>query len=400
MKIGHYTPWLSAPGGITSYLRRIVAGQLAHGHEVTLFNRLADVLPPEPFRGGAEVVGVGDDADLLRQARVRKLDVLHTHTAVEIPNGSENTPDGPALVRTMHGHEAYCPSGSRYLARPTERPCPRGCHLLGCTWGHLVNRCGSVRPDRILGDFARTRREYRSAKHFFTITISRFAREQLIRAAYDATRIRLVLNPAPAPAPAGPEPSLNAVPYFLYAGRLTPTKGVHWLLEAAARLPRPFALGIAGVGSQEPDLRRLAQRLRLDDCIEWLGWLDETQVRAAMTRARAVVFPSLWHEPAGLILAEAAAVGRAVIASEVGGIPEYAGKLGNALLVAPNDIPGLAGAMAGLAADADRAAELGRTGWQRLQAGVLGLDRHLDELEETYAGTRGVAAREGEAGRT
>jgi glycosyltransferase involved in cell wall biosynthesis len=384
LKIGHYTPSVTAPGGIASYLRRVVAGQLDRGHEVILFNcsKIAPLSEASLF--DVKIVSVNDDADLLRQVQTLKPDVLHTHTAVTIPPEQANLFRSTALVRTMHGHEAYCPSGSRYLAHPTERPCPRGCHVVGCTWGHFVNRCGSIRPRQFLDDFRRVGIEKRSAKYFLTIAHSEFARDQLIRAGYAATRIRMISCPAPTPLPKHPELSRDTVPSFLFVGRLVRDKGVHWLLKAAARIKKPFWLGIAGKGPQEPVLRRLSRQLGLEDSVHWLGWLDEIGVQAYMIQSRAVVFPSLWHEPAGLVTVEAAAVGRALISSRVGGIPQYAEKLGHALLVAPNDIEGMAAALTQLAEDPNLAAELGATGWQRLQAGELSLERHLEELEEAY----------------
>jgi glycosyltransferase involved in cell wall biosynthesis len=80
-----------------------------------------------------------------------------------------------------------------------------------------------------------------------------------------------------------------------------------------------------------------------------------------------LIFPSVWHEPAGLVTLEAAAVGRAVIASNVGGIPEYINALNNGLLVMPNDIQGLTQAIELLARDEDLAAQLGQTGRQNVE---------------------------------
>jgi glycosyltransferase involved in cell wall biosynthesis len=101
-----------------------------------------------------------------------------------------------------------------------------------------------------------------------------------------------------------------------------------------------------------------------------------------MRQARAVVFPSLWNEPAGLISLEAAAAGRAVIASHVGGIPEYASDA-FALLTPPGAPSALADAMSTLASDYERAAELGHVG-RRIVAERLSMDRFLSGLRALY----------------
>ena len=385
MKIGHYiAAGLFAPGGIGSYLRRVVAGQVRRGHELVLFERQPSLASPgrDGFHEAAAIRRTTDDADLLRQAHDLSLDVLHAHTLVE--TAGEAGHGRPALVRTMHGHEAYCPSGMRHLAFPSSRPCPRGYHVAGCTWGHLVNRCGSIRPSRFLDGFHRVERERRNAGRFFNLTVSQFVRGQMIRAGYDPATCQVVHNPAPAPLPVVPPLATGEPPRFLFLGRLVPGKGAPWLLRAAARANAPVRLEIAGAGPQEPALRRLARKLGLEDRVDWLGWLDEAQVGTRMAAARALVFPSLWQEPAGLVTAEAAAAGRAVIASRVGGIPEYAAKLGHCLIVEPGDVPALAAAIDRLAEDALLAARLGLAGWHQVAAGTLSLEAHLNQLETVY----------------
>jgi len=388
MRIGHYSPWLSSPGGVNSYLRRVVRGQVERGHEVVLFNRPSLITSGVASDFCAEIIPTRDDTDLLRQARARGLDALHTHTAVEVPPVVH---DLPALIRTMHGHEAYCPSGTRYLDRPNGRPCPRGCHLLGCTWGHFFNRCGSIRPNRFIKDFQRVRLEQRSAKRFFTIAISRFVKEQMVRKGYEASAIRVILHPAPHPPPitgAGGECVDTAgPPLFLFLGRMVPGKGLDWLIRSAAQLDGRVSarFEIIGDGPGKERLTRLCEEVGIAHLFTWLGWVEERAILERLASARAVIFPSLWHEPAGLVTLEAAASGRAVIASRVGGIPEYAQELGNVLLVNPGDTEALAAEISRLAEDPELAGRLGRRGRQRVLEGALSLEHHLDQLEETYA---------------
>ncbi len=334
------------------------------------------------FYPGALVRCTPDDDSLLQAARDLALDALHVHTLVEIPDGFP-AGENPALVRTMHGHEAYCPSGTRFLALPSARPCPRSYHLAGCTWGHFANHCGSIRPAQFLGNFRRTERERRSARRFFTVAISRFVESQMIRSGYQAARIRTILLPTPSARDVSPPPR-EEPPLVLFLGRLVASKGAQWLLEAAARVRSPFQLEIAGRGPYEQSLRRLAHKLGLETRVRWSGWLDSSEVAARLVMARAVVFPSLWHEPAGLVTTEAAASARAVIASEVGGIPEYADSLGHCLLVPPGNVDALAAAMTSLLDDYNLAARLGQVGCARITSGVLGLDEHLDQLEQVY----------------
>jgi glycosyltransferase involved in cell wall biosynthesis len=68
-------------------------------------------------------------------------------------------------------------------------------------------------------------------------------------------------------------------------------------------------------------------------------------VRAAMRRCLALVAPSVWPEPFGIVVAEALAAGRPVVASAIGGIPEIVRDGREGLLVTPSDSAALAAAL-------------------------------------------------------
>lgn len=390
MKIGHYVPLFFSEGGIQSYVRRVVTGQRRSGHEVLIFERGIPAPPPAANHPEAGIISTVDDIDLLRQAHERKLDVLHIHAPVFASDDAANAYLGPGLVRTMHGHHAYCPSGSRYLAL-TRSPCPRRYTLAGCLWGHLVDHCGSVRPKQLIEGFRRVEQEQKFLPRCHTIAISRFSMTQMIRSGYDPAAISVIYNPAPASRPrtALAAPESKQAPTFLFLGRIVPGKGLRWLLEAAAQVRAHARFEIVGAGPEKPRLVQLTRDLGVEDQVAWSDWLeDEEAVFARLAAARALIFPSLWQEPAGLVNMEAAAAGRAVIASRVGGIPEYATALGHTLLVEPGDVAALAAAINRLAEDGPLAAQLGLAGWRQVTAGTLSLESHLNQLETVYTRMR------------
>jgi glycosyltransferase involved in cell wall biosynthesis len=99
-----------------------------------------------------------------------------------------------------------------------------------------------------------------------------------------------------------------------------------------------------------------------------------------------VVFPSLWPEPAGLVTLEAYAHYRPIIASGVGGIPEYVqdGKTG--ILVPANHIQKLADAINQLATNYHQSRAMGEQGQAWFQQEFT-LDIHIQRLETIYAKT-------------
>lgn len=160
----------------------------------------------------------------------------------------------------------------------------------------------------------------------FTIAISSFGRSQLLRWSEiaDWPRIKVVhcgvdtarFDP-PAPMPAGG-------PHLVAIGRLSEQKGFPLLIEtmaiACARLP-DLRLTICGDG----DLRGLIDaeiaRHGLGDRITITGWISEDGIRAAISAAHALILPSL-AEGLPMVVMEAMACGRPIIATAIAGIPE------------------------------------------------------------------------------
>ena len=373
MHIGHYAPDIWAPGGVTSYMRRVGRAQAARGDTVSYVG-LTD--PGADVPADLTPTRVRDEDALFAWAESAHLDVLHVHKPLKT-----RPPRSLSLLRTLHDHAANCPSGSRYLAR-SERPCNRVSGIGACTWGYLVDGCGSVRPHTARRNVARFRREHHTLTTVTMHAVSDHVKARMVADGYDADRIHVLHSPAPPLSPSYNPPPRSGPPRFLFLGRIVPEKGLAPLLRALSRLPDAIQLDVAGEGHQLAAMRALSTRLGLDDRVTFHGWLGPDQVSDLMMQARAVVFPSLWNEPAGLISLEAAAAGRAVIASRVGGIPEYASDA-FALLTRPGAPSALAEAMSTLATDYERAAELGHAG-RRVVADRFGMDRFLSGLRGLY----------------
>jgi len=113
-----------------------------------------------------------------------------------------------------------------------------------------------------------------------------------------------------------------AVPTFVYGGRLAPVKGIDLLLRAFARVVDAIPearLRIYGDGQDRAPLVALSTRLGLDDVVEWQfgmrkEWMED------ITDAWAVVVPSRFREPLGLVAIEAILRGLPVIAADGGGL--------------------------------------------------------------------------------
>lgn len=102
-----------------------------------------------------------------------------------------------------------------------------------------------------------------------------------------------------------------------FVGKLVPRKRPQALLEAVAAVPGIHAV-FAGSGRSEPDLRRRADELGIGDRTHWLGFVNQSGLPEVYAASDVVVLPSEF-EPFGLVVNEAFACGRPVIATEACG---------------------------------------------------------------------------------
>jgi alpha-maltose-1-phosphate synthase len=168
-------------------------------------------------------------------------------------------------------------------------------------------------------------------------------------------------------------------PYALFVGRITRQKGLLHLLAAAEKLPPEAGLVLCAGAADTP-----AERNQVADAVAELQsrrtgvvWIEQMlprdQLVPLITGATVFVVPSV-YEPLGIVNLEAAACGTAVVASDVGGIPEVVDDGRTGLLVhydaeRPGEFAaGLAAGMAVLLADPARAAAMGAAGRERVLA--------------------------------
>ncbi|MFN8443895.1 MAG: glycosyltransferase family 4 protein [Caldilineaceae bacterium] len=124
---------------------------------------------------------------------------------------------------------------------------------------------------------------------------------------------------------------------LFYVGRITYEKGPQVLLQAMPHILSRFPntrLLIAGKNSQQ--LGQLAYELRLDNRVEFLGYISDERRDCLYRVVDSAVFPSL-YEPFGIVALEAMQQGCNVIASDVGGLGEVVRHHQNGLTVYPND---------------------------------------------------------------
>lgn len=114
--------------------------------------------------------------------------------------------------------------------------------------------------------------------------------------------------------------NLNTEKYIVFTGRLEKIKGVHTVLEAMKLCP-DVQLKIIGSGTQEVSLKAFQQKHQLTN-VTFLGKLNKEQTLQTISNAQFAVCASEWYEVLGFTVVEAMALGRPVIGSNIGAIPE------------------------------------------------------------------------------
>ena len=168
-----------------------------------------------------------------------------------------------------------------------------------------------------------------------------------------------------------------AVPYALFVGRITRQKGLAHLLRAAREVPGQLVLCAGAPDTPEIAAETAALVAELQAARPGVVLISEMLPRADVVQllSHATVFacPSV-YEPLGIVNLEAMACGTAVVASDVGGIPEVVVDGATGLLVHYDEADpdgfeaGLAAALTALLTDPDRAAAMGRAGRARAVA--------------------------------
>lgn len=173
---------------------------------------------------------------------------------------------------------------------------------------------------------------------------------------------------------------------LLYVGRLSKEKGVEYLIKSIPKVMKEFPkvkLGIAGWGDEEENLKKLVQDLGLDNSIKFLGEISHNIIEKEYKRSSIVIVPSVWPEPFGLIGPEAMSVGRPIIATNVGGIPEWLDDGRTGLLVPPKDSDAIAEKVIYLLKRPKLMQKMGISGRKRVEK-EFNIEDYAKEVENVY----------------
>jgi glycosyltransferase involved in cell wall biosynthesis len=342
-------------GGEDAVVQSEIALLRAHGHEVF-----------EYARSNAEVAGTGrlqmavdtlwsrrTHAEVLELLARSKAQVVHVHNTLPLISPSvywAAAEAGVPVVQTLHNFRLMCPQAmllrqGRVCEECVGRaPWPAVRH--GCYRGSRPQTAvlsGMLALHRALGTY-----EHKIARY---IALNEFCRAKFVQGGLPAHKLVVKPNFVEDPGPAAFDESMPRQG-LLFVGRLSPEKGLDALAEAARSLP-PASVRVAGIGPAETALSGLA-------ALTALGSLPAASVAEEMSRAVALVLPSIWYENFPRTLVEAFAAGLPVVASRIGALAELVEEGATGLLVNPDDAVDLAAKLQWALGHPQAMAEMGR----------------------------------------
>lgn len=295
------------------------------GHQVIFYRRHNDELGRRGRFGaistGIETVWADDSYHALKKLLVQeKPDVAHFHNILPLISPSSYyacSGAGVPVVQTLHNYRLLCPGG-QFLR---DGQVCESCLGRSVGWPGIAYACyrnsraataavaGMLAAHRAIGT-------WRTKVNLY-IALSKFARQKFIQGGLPADRIVVKANFVSS----GANLHRGTGEFVLFAGRLSPEKGLSLLLHAWHERKLGIPLRILGDGLLRAELQEEARKLGLTDVSFW-GRVSESEMRQHLDNARFLVMPSIWYEGFPLAIAEAFARGVPVVCSRIGSLEE------------------------------------------------------------------------------
>jgi glycosyltransferase involved in cell wall biosynthesis len=286
---------------------------------------------------------------------------------------------GIPIIHYLHNYRMGCVNGFWFTKGQECQKCSGGNFLPG-----VIGKCwrGSYAQSGAMAlMLADVRRRGLTEQVRRWVAISHAQKELHIGIGLPADKIDVVhhfLDHDPAMA----TPDFPTDGYGLFIGRLSPEKGVDQLLDAWSRLGKNRHLIIAGDGPEMPRLQAKAAGLNLAN-VSFVGFVDQMAQKELWAGAAFSIVPSVWQEPFGMVVLEAWAQGRAVVAHRIGALPEIITDGVNGFLADPHNPDELAAVLESTFLKGGELRDAGRNGLETLLT-HFNKSRWLESIDRVY----------------
>ena len=375
----------ASPGGEDRVVDQEAEALATAGHRVERFERCSDEIAHRSTIKKALVPAEVVWSDSSRRALTRILreygpDIVHVHNTFPLLSPSVLFACRAArvpVVATLHNYRLVCPSGNLFRDGAVCHDCVGRVPLPSIV--HGCYRASALATAPLAAGVVLHRRTWQTMVSAY-IVLSEAQREHMADA-LPPDRVFVKPNFAQ------PVRCREAPPedVLVYAGRLTPEKGVDLLMDAWDLYRRhdsggSLRLVLAGSGPLEAEVEAWAAQR---GSAEFVGMLSRSDCAELVARARAVIVPSRWQEPFGLIVVEAMAAGVPAIAASHGSFPELISHGEDGILFAAESAPALADALLDVRDHHERSEAIGRPA-RRTYERRFGPEANVERLIEIY----------------
>ena len=239
--------------------------------------------------------------------------IVHLHGYTKVLSSSVvrvATKQKTQIICTLHDFFTACPNGA-FFDYKSSKLCPKSALSMACIarncdkrgYHHKIYRVMRGLTQKYIGGLPKNIKNY--------IPLS----EQSLNLLRPYLPLDAKFFPLENPISAVKYPPINVRENteIIFVGRLDEEKGIKILLDAAGKTQNHITF--VGDGA-------LKQLIETQENCRVTGWVSPEQVRTQLAKARVLVFPSLWYETYGLVVAEAAAIGIPAIVSDISAAAE------------------------------------------------------------------------------
>lgn len=319
---------------------------------------------------------------LKKLIRQEQPDIVHVHNiyhqlspSVLVAAKKFNLP----IVMTVHDWKLICPNYNMFDRQGSaEETCD---NLWHCVTRRSVNH-SYLRSLLAVIEFYLHHRVFKFYERLVDVYLapSQFVKDRLVAHGYPAEKIKVLPLFIDAQKMT---PDFRPGDYVLFVGRLVKEKGFILLLEALEKTDHNIKLKIAGLGPEYKQLEQLIKDKKLTGRCELVGPKFGHDLLELVRGARLLVVPSVWQEIFGLVSLEAQALGKPVLAADIGGLPETLKNQISGWLFKAGDAQALAEKLNQLYFDKQKLETAGRAG-RALMITNFSAEGHFRDLEKVY----------------
>lgn len=326
MKILHINDKLHNAGGVEVYIRQLI--ELA-----PQFDMDCNLMSIGFINSCLRIQFLNEDEKMIKKnwknqldSLIATFDILHVHSLSE-PKILEFLLKQKPVVRSMHDPRMICPGKGKFWQK-SEKICtiPFGLHCLFHTY---TQRCSNRHPKRLTKAFTNTNFEIKKASSQYSniIAMSNYIKKEAISAGIKSEN--LTVNPLFTKFI--PEDQLNTLnsnkkrKTILFIGRLSKTKGVHYLIKSGLILLEKnynIVIDIVGDGHDREYFEKMVPK-HYSDKIIFHGWRSRDEINEFLKNCYLLAFPSIYPEAFGISGIEAMMHGKPVVAFDVGGVSTW-----------------------------------------------------------------------------